>query len=271
VPDGSRIPFCIAAVLGLAAVVLLWSRPARTGASRPRAPAAAAVRESVPEEARASPPRAPPPLEAPAPEEEASGKDDAEGRLLLEGLSPGQPSRVEAEGGATFITGRTVWSQSGAPAEGVAVYLDRQVAARGDARTDGEGRFRLGDVRPGVHTVRLLAPNGRPETRTVKVVEGEGVDLGDVTVAARRATPGTVGAGFSEERGHVAFAWLTPEGPAARAGLRVGERLVAVDGVVVRNRQEAESRTRGTPGTPVRLSVRRASGEEHHVRLSRAD
>ncbi len=188
-------------------------------------------------------------------------------------LAPGQEARVDVllEGGTTFITGRAVWSSSGAPAEGVSVFLDRQVSAQGDVRTGPDGRFRLDDVRPGVHTVRLLAPDGRPETRTVKVAEGEAVELGDVTVAARRATPGTVGAGFSEERGHISFAWLTPEGPAARAGMRVGDRLLAVDGVAVRNRQEAESRTRGTPGTPVRLNVRRTSGEEQQVQLSRAD
>jgi C-terminal processing protease CtpA/Prc len=121
-----------------------------------------------------------------------------------------------------------------------------------------------------VHTLRLLAPDGRPETRSVKVAEGEAVELGEVKVAARRATPGTVGAGFSEERGQVSVAWLTPEGPAARAGMRVGDTLLSVDGVVVRNRQEAESRTRGTPGSPVRLSVRRDAGEQQ-VQLTRAD
>lgn len=87
---------------------------------------------------------------------------------------------------------------------------------------------------------------------------------------ARHAAPGTVGAGLSEERGRVSFTWLAPEGPAARAGMRVGDTLVAVDGVEVRSRQEAEVRLRGTPGTPVRLRVRRGAGE-HSVQLTRAD
>ncbi|XXF77422.1 carboxypeptidase regulatory-like domain-containing protein [Myxococcaceae bacterium GXIMD 01537] len=188
-------------------------------------------------------------------------------------LSPGEVTEVEVllTGGAASISGRAVWNASGSPAEGVALFLDRQAGTGADTRTGKDGRFRLGDVRPGVHTVRLLAPDGRPETRTVKVADGEAVDVGDVSVAARPAASGTVGAGFSEERGAVAFAWLTPEGPAALAGVHVGDLLVAVNGVAVRNRQEAESRTRGTPGTPVRLEVRRGSGEQHHVQLTRAD
>jgi C-terminal processing protease CtpA/Prc len=80
-----------------------------------------------------------------------------------------------------------------------------------------------------------------------------------------------VGAGFSEERGWVSFAWLTPEGPAARAGVRVGDRLLSVDGQVVRNRTEAESRTRGGAGTPVQVTVRREGGSEQTLQLTRAD
>ncbi len=186
-------------------------------------------------------------------------------------LAPGGSAEVEVPltGGAASLSGRAVWSRGGGPAPGVAVFLDRPVSALPDTRTGPDGRFRLEDVRPGAHTVRLLPPEGRVETRTVKVAEAEATDLGDVTVSPRRAAPGTLGAGFSEERGQVAFAWLTPDGPAARAGVTVGDRLLSVDGLVVRDRTEAESRTRGTPGSAVRLQVRRASGEQE-VLVTRA-
>ncbi|ATB50761.1 carboxypeptidase regulatory-like domain-containing protein [Corallococcus macrosporus] len=187
-------------------------------------------------------------------------------------LRPGGSADVEVPltGGVASISGRAVWSRGGGPAPGVAVFLDKAVGGRPEAFTGQDGRFRLGDVRPGIHTVRLLPPEGRVETRTVKVAEAEAADVGDVTVSPRRATPGTLGAGFSEDRGHVAFAWLTPDGPAARAGVNVGDRLVAVDGQVVRDSTEAESRTRGAPGTPVRLHVRRAGGEQE-VLVTRAE
>lgn len=187
-------------------------------------------------------------------------------------LTPGGAAEVEVPltGGASSISGRAVWNRGAGPAAGVAVFLDRAVSPLPDARTGLDGRFRLDDVRPGPHTVRLLPPEGRVETRRVKVVEAEASDLGDVTVSPRRAAPGTLGAGFSEDRGHVTFAWLTPDGPAARAGVTLGDRLLALDGQVVRDRTEAEARARGTPGSAVRLQLRRAGGEQE-VLVTRAE
>ncbi|MCE9670767.1 carboxypeptidase regulatory-like domain-containing protein [Myxococcus stipitatus] len=187
-------------------------------------------------------------------------------------LSPGGSADVEVllTQGDSSISGRAVWSRNGGPASGVAVFLDRAVTASPDTVTTADGRFHLDAVRPGAHTVRLMPPEGRVETRAVKVAEVEATDLGDISVSPRRATPGTLGAGFSEDRGHVSFAWLTPEGPAARAGIAVGDRLVAVDGVVVRNRTEAELRSRGAPGSSVRLRLVRGGGEQE-LQATRAD
>lgn len=185
-------------------------------------------------------------------------------------LSPGGSADVEIPltQGASSLLGRAVWSRDGGPASGVAVFLDRTVTSSPDTVTGPDGRFRLEAVRPGAHTVRLMPPEGRVETRGVRVAEVEATDLGDIPVSPRRATPGTLGAGYSEDRGHVSFAWLTPEGPAARAGIIVGDRLLAVDGVVVRNRQEAEQRSHGAPGSPVTLRLVRGGGEQelHAIR-----
>jgi hypothetical protein len=189
-------------------------------------------------------------------------------------LTPGQSAEIEVRltGGSASIAGRTVWSGSNAPAEGVSIFLDKQLSGASDAQTGPEGRFLLKDVRPGPHTVRLWASaDGQPVTRTVTVASGEAVDLGDVTVETRKTTPGTIGAGFSEDRGWVSVAWVKADGPAARGGVRIGDRLLAVDGLAVRSRQEAEQRTRGTPGSPVQLSLRREDGQEQQIQLTRAD
>ncbi|OJH34580.1 carboxypeptidase regulatory-like domain-containing protein [Cystobacter ferrugineus] len=187
-------------------------------------------------------------------------------------LEPGQSARVELAltGGTASISGRAVWSNR-APAENVALYLDKPMAGAVDASTGTDGRFRLDDVAPGQHILRLYPLNGIPETRTVTVASGETVDLGDVPVSRSKAASGTVGAGFSEERGWVSVAWLTPQGPAEQAGLRVGDQVLRVDGQVVRSRVEAEQRTLGAPASPIQLGIRRANGQELQFQFARAD
>jgi hypothetical protein len=187
-------------------------------------------------------------------------------------LEPGQSAQVEISltGGTASISGRAVWSNR-TPAENVALYLDKPMAGTVDASTGADGRFRLDDVAPGQHTLRLYPLHGIPETRTVTVASGETVDLGDVPVSRSKAASGTVGAGFSEERGWVSVAWLTPQGPAEQAGLRVGDQVLRVDGQVVRSRMEAEQRTLGAPASPIQLSIRRANGQELQLQFARAD
>ncbi|MFY0575580.1 PDZ domain-containing protein [Cystobacter fuscus] len=187
-------------------------------------------------------------------------------------LEPGQSARVEISltGGTASISGRAVWSNR-APAENVALYLDKPMAGAVDASTGADGRFRLDDVAPGQHTLRLYPLNGIPETRTVTVASGETVDLGDVPVSRSKAASGTVGAGFSEERGWVSVAWLTPQGPAEQAGLRVGDQVLRVDGQLVRSRMDAEQRTVGAPASPIQLDIRRTNGQELQLQFARAD
>jgi predicted metalloprotease with PDZ domain len=129
---------------------------------------------------------------------------------------------------------------------------------------------RVGKPRAAEPHLHAAAPR-RDVLHPGPVKAAEALERGDAKGAARRTLPGTVGAGFSEEHGRVTVAWLVPEGPAAKAGVHVGDAVLAVDGMVVRNRQEAESRTRGAPGTPVRLEVRRDTGEAQQVQLTRAD
>nr|WP_256476370.1 S41 family peptidase [Siccirubricoccus soli] len=81
-------------------------------------------------------------------------------------------------------------------------------------------------------------------------------------LASRTRRVGQAGLGFSLAAGRgreVVVAALAPDGPAARAGLRPGDRLLAVEGVPVsaRNLAEAALLLEGAAGTPVTLSLAR--------------
>jgi len=71
--------------------------------------------------------------------------------------------------------------------------------------------------------------------------------------------------------------WLTvvsafESGPAARAGVRPGDRFLAIDGVGARDMpiEEAQERMRGAPGTQVAVALRRPTAEDAiELRLTR--
>ena len=63
-----------------------------------------------------------------------------------------------------------------------------------------------------------------------------------------------------------------PGGPSAAAGLRRGDRLVAVEGQPMRGLplDSVVARTRGTPGSPVRVTIARGAAEPMELTLTRA-
>ena len=75
---------------------------------------------------------------------------------------------------------------------------------------------------------------------------------------AQPAPTGGVGlALYSEDDGSITVRGLLPDGPAEKAGIRVGDVLVSVEDAVV-GLEAAGRRLRGEVGTAVKLSVRRA-------------
>ena len=59
--------------------------------------------------------------------------------------------------------------------------------------------------------------------------------------------------------------------PAAKAGIRCGDEVVAIDGVSTHGLTSAESsdRMRGKPGTTVVLTIKKLRGDEFYVRANR--
>lgn len=83
--------------------------------------------------------------------------------------------------------------------------------------------------------------------------------------------PGGVHAVFGWSEAGVRVAQVPEEGPAARAGLREGDRLLAIDGVPVEglSSEQVQAKLSGEVGTVVVLRVARA-GETVEVRVERA-
>src|SRR6185295_2805922 len=59
--------------------------------------------------------------------------------------------------------------------------------------------------------------------------------------------------------------------PAARAGVRAGDELVAIDGIAMRGHAlgDVSARMRGTAGTPVKVTIARASAKPFDLELTR--
>jgi S1-C subfamily serine protease len=90
--------------------------------------------------------------------------------------------------------------------------------------------------------------------------------FGDLLSAGRRSDPPRpwLGVSLQELGGRVAVARVSPESPAARAGLRRGDLVVAVEGERVRGLADFYRKLwgRGEAGVEVTLTLRRRSGEE---------
>lgn len=142
----------------------------------------------------------------------------------------------------------TVLDLEGAPVPGVVVEVggrDEPAGARGNI-SDEAGRFELAQVPVGVATLRAEPPPGgvhSPAAITVQIT-GDRAELPPIRVARRRLAFGEDAGdpGYTLRRGdanadplqrrHV-IAVIRPGGPAAAAGLQVGDEIVAVDGHAV--------------------------------------
>jgi protocatechuate 3,4-dioxygenase beta subunit len=138
--------------------------------------------------------------------------------------------------------------------------------------TDAHGVFELRGVPPGTH--ELMAEHVRAGTaRARRAVRGAAHEIvadievrlpGRLSVDDRTVDPAIVrGVAVVLElrTGGVAVAWVAPASAAEEAGLRVGDRLVTVDGESVIDLARAELLLRGPTDVPVDVVVERGAGE----------
>jgi C-terminal processing protease CtpA/Prc len=84
------------------------------------------------------------------------------------------------------------------------------------------------------------------------------VDLGDVELQPPQTPPGAIGIYPAALDNEIVIDHVIEGSPAESAGLLQGDVITRVDDVKVRTPDELRQQVIGTPGTPVRLSVRRA-------------
>lgn len=171
------------------------------------------------------------------------------------------------------LRGRLVERVSRAPVAGMGIRVERAGASlpRGmtSARSAADGTFELRHAPRGHLEVSTIGRLGGDDDlcngeKLVDVGAGPVVDVGDVELVRRlvpRGEPeGDLGLTWKlpAEGGVLELASLTRGGPAARAGLQVGDAVVAIDGNQVEGRLATAFCQVAVPaGTALRLRVRR--------------
>ncbi len=186
-------------------------------------------------------------------------------------LIPGREAETEIRlGSAGRVVGRMV---SRAPEEPWHFWRASATDANdnkiGEGRCDGDGRFEINGLPVGDYTVHLFGSSWMTERR-VAILGGQTIDLGDVNVDGFRAPPGKIGVGLEDRADGVYVGSLAKDGPAERAGVLEGDRIVAADGVPVSSSKEVMERVPGKPGTPVVIAISRG-GQEQSLTIIRAE
>ena len=190
----------------------------------------------------------------------------ADGSYSLEHLAPGPydckasadagtaTGKVDVPAGAAqlelalmpwaSLTGVVVSMFSGAPVPGLSAMVEADnkgmtAAIMGTGpMTDGTGRFVIERVAAGSGSVMLLNPastlGNDLATRSFTATQGQRADLGIIKVVPPRQTDaGTLGMTVTAADNVASVTAVKAGGPAAAAGVQVGDKLVSIDGQAV--------------------------------------
>jgi hypothetical protein len=185
-------------------------------------------------------------------------------------LRPGQ------DGSATIglqdsasIAGRVLKTDGQQPVAGATLLLDGSARPGSGSLTGSDGRFRMGSLAAGSHSLMVRAGQFVAPAQSFTLNPGQTLDLGGIVLPLPKTSPGTIGARFFSSGSAVAMGSMVPGGPADLAGIQEGDLLLALDGVAAQSPADATVRSQGAPGTPVAVSLRRA-GQPSTVQVIRA-
>jgi len=160
------------------------------------------------------------------------------------------------------LTGTIVSALTGAPVPGVKVMVSGdgfdakmlgEMLTGGGPASDANGRFTLGRVPAGKGELAVMPKDGAFEQlakRDFEVTSGQRLDLGTIKIVPpRKGEAGTLGMGTELADGALVVASVKPGGPAEGAGVRVGDKIVAVEGVAVAELTPALAQTLVASGT----------------------
>jgi protocatechuate 3,4-dioxygenase beta subunit len=233
---------------------------------------------------------------------------DPAGQFLLERLPPGRyvltasadgrpPARsssIEVEAGRTTHHARITLARGAAlagtitdaetrrPIEGARVSLDAVTSTGANAiegsTSDETGAYELKGVPPGPFSVRVSREGYRTKIVPGLTTRGASSIREDIVLTPR----GDGGAGNSEligvgavlspSPGGVIVASVIEDGPAARAGMQGGDRILRIDGqdATTLPLSDCVQRLRGPEGSRVSVTVAKRSGAEVELTIVRA-
>lgn len=144
------------------------------------------------------------------------------------------------------ITGTIVSALSGKPVPGVKVMLtgdgfDKEMITEmltgGGPTSDAAGKFTVARVPTGKGSLIVMPKDGGFQhlaKRDFEATTGQRLDLGLIKIVPpRTGEAGTLGMGTEVTDGALVVASVKPGGPAEGAGVRVGDKLVSINGTAV--------------------------------------